>query len=60
MPENKEHTPFTYQRGRLRITGRTDSDRKSARIDNICYWIYKFILALGFLLTIFYKLISLA
>jgi hypothetical protein len=55
MSQSKKDIPFWYQRGKLKIFGRTDYDRKSAKIDIICHWIYKIILALAILLSIIYE-----
>jgi hypothetical protein len=55
MIQSKENIPFSYQRGKLKIIGRTDSDRRSARIDTICYWVYRLIIASGLLLSIIYR-----
>lgn len=57
MSGGKENIPFSYQRGKLKITGRTDSDRRSALIDIVCYWIYRLILASAFLISIIYRVV---
>ena len=55
MQREKDDIPFTYQRGKLKFTGRTDSDRKSVRIDTILYWIFKIILAISILISVIIK-----
>jgi len=58
MPNKKENLPFTYQRGNVKFTGRTETDRRSARIDNIFYWICRIIILMGFLALILKKVFS--
>ena len=52
MPEEDKNIPFTYQRGKVKFTGRTASDRRSVRIDTILYWVCKIILAISLLIGI--------
>lgn len=60
MPDKNENIPFTYHRGKVKFIGRTASDRRSVRIDTILHWVWKIIIALGFLLGVIYKIYSLS
>jgi len=52
MLDRNKNIPFTYQRGKVKYSGRTDSDRRSARIDTILYWVYRIIIAIAILIAV--------
>lgn len=56
MESNKENIPFTYVRGKCKINGRTDNDRKNLKLEIILHWTWKIILACTALLSIIYRI----
>ena len=55
MNSKKENIPFSYQRGNVKLTGRTNDDRKAVRLDTIMYWVTRIIVALTVLASIIIK-----
>ncbi len=53
MNSDNENSYFSYQRGKVKFTGRNDKDRKSLRLDIILYWSWKILIALGILVSMF-------
>lgn len=58
MEKIKSNSPFTYERGKFKLQGRTDTDRKTMQIDTILHWVWKIIIALTFLIGAIYHFIS--
>lgn len=58
MANNEHNSFFTYRRGRLKMTGHSDKDRLSARIDIIFYWILKILVAIGVLVLAILRFIN--
>ena len=58
MTLKDKNLPFTYQRGKLKFIGRTDIDRKSARLDTIFYWVYRLVIAITLLISVIYKYLN--
>ncbi|NJM80116.1 MAG: hypothetical protein HC854_11815 [Flavobacterium sp.] len=58
MSRLKENIPFTYERGKCKISGRTEDDRKALKIEIILYWTWRIILAIGILFGTVYKVIG--
>lgn len=58
MTNKKENIPFSYQRGKVKLIGRTETDRKAVRLDTIMYWVTRIIVALTALATVLVKVFS--
>ncbi len=55
MESIKGNIPFTYERGKCKISGRTEDDRKALKLEIILHWTWKIILALSVLIGIIYR-----
>ncbi len=51
MDNMKENLPFTYERGKCKFSGQTDSDREILRLEVNWYWIWRIIWTIGGLLS---------
>ena len=55
MEKNQENIPFTYERGKCKLVGRTNNDRNALKLEIILHWSWKIILAISFLVGMIYK-----
>ena len=56
MTKLKGSLPFSYERGKCKINGRTDDDRKALKMEIRLYWTWRIILAISILLATIYKI----
>lgn len=58
MDDNKIDSPFLYKSKNLDLSGSTETDRRTARLNTIFYWVWRILVSVSILIAFLIKTFS--